>query len=131
MEINKVMISGRLTRDPELRYTPSGVAVTTLRMAVNTSFYSKEKERREEVCFIDGNYIYALIIDRSRRKLLQTLAKREEGITVAEFRDLVSGNRKICLLLLGVYDAEGIIKRSGDRRMITEKGIAVLEEKDV
>ena len=86
---------------------------------------------KKEVCFIGGNYIYTLIIDRSRRKLLQTLAKREEGITVAEFRDLVSGNRKICLLLLGVYDAEGIIKRSGDQRMITEKGIAVLEEKDV
>ena len=53
VEINKVMISGRLTRDPELRYTPSGVAVTTLRMAVNTSFFSKEKEKREEVCYID------------------------------------------------------------------------------
>ena len=53
VELNKVMISGRLTRDPELRYTPSGIAVTNLPMAVNTSFYSKEKERREEVCFID------------------------------------------------------------------------------
>lgn len=53
VEINKVMISGRLTRDPELRYTPSGIAVTTLRMAVNTSFFSKEKEKREEVCYID------------------------------------------------------------------------------
>ncbi len=53
VEINKVMISGRLTRDPELRYTPSGVAVTTLPMAVNSSFFSKEKEKREEVCFID------------------------------------------------------------------------------
>ncbi len=53
VEINKVMISGRLTRDPELRYTPSGVAVTTLRMAINSSFVSKEKEKREEVCYID------------------------------------------------------------------------------
>ncbi len=53
VEINKVMISGRLTRDPELRYTPSGIAVTTLRMAVNTSLFSKEKEKREEVCYID------------------------------------------------------------------------------
>lgn len=53
VEINKVMISGRLTRDPELRYTPSGIAVTTLRMAVNSSFFSKEKEKREEVCYID------------------------------------------------------------------------------
>jgi single-strand DNA-binding protein len=53
VEINKVMISGRLTKDPELRYTPSGVAVTTLRMAVNSSFFSKDKEKREEVCYID------------------------------------------------------------------------------
>ena len=53
VELNKVMISGRLTQDPELRYTSSGIAVTTLRMAVNTSIYSKDKERREEVCYID------------------------------------------------------------------------------
>ncbi len=53
VEINKVMISGRLTQDPELRYTPSGVAVTTLRMAVNSTFFSKDKEKREEVCYIN------------------------------------------------------------------------------
>ena len=53
VEINKVMISGRLTQDPELRYTPSGVAVTTLRMAINSTFFSKDKEKREEVCYIN------------------------------------------------------------------------------
>ncbi len=53
VELNKVMISGRLTQDPELRYTSSGIAVTTLRMAVNTSIFAKDKEKREEVCFID------------------------------------------------------------------------------
>jgi len=53
VEINKVFMSGRLTQDPELRYTASGIPVTTLRMAVNTSFFSKEKEKREEVCYIN------------------------------------------------------------------------------
>jgi single-strand DNA-binding protein len=53
VEINKVLISGRLTQDPELRYTPSGVAVTTLRMAVNSTFFSKDREKREEVCYIN------------------------------------------------------------------------------
>ncbi len=53
IEVNKVFLCGRLTQDPELRYTPSGVAVTTLRMAVNTTFFSKEREKREEVCYIN------------------------------------------------------------------------------
>lgn len=53
IEVNKVFLSGRLTQDPELRYTPSGVAVTTLRMAVNTTFFPKESEKREEVCYIN------------------------------------------------------------------------------
>lgn len=53
VEVNKVLISGRLTQDPELRYTPSGIAVTTLRMAVNSTFFSKDKDKREEVCYIN------------------------------------------------------------------------------
>ena len=53
IEVNKVFLSGRLTQDPELRYTPSGVAVTTLRMAVNTTFFSKDSEKREEVCYVN------------------------------------------------------------------------------
>ncbi len=53
IEVNKVFLSGRLTQDPELRYTPSGLAVTTLRMAVNTTFFPKDAEKREEVCYIN------------------------------------------------------------------------------
>jgi len=40
---NKIILIGRLTRDPELRYTPSGVAVTKFSIAVDRPF-SKEKE---------------------------------------------------------------------------------------
>ncbi len=53
IEVNKVFLSGRLTQDPELRFTPSGIAVTTLRMAVNTTFRPKDGEKREEVCYIN------------------------------------------------------------------------------
>ena len=41
--MNKVILIGRLTRDPELRFTPSGKAVATFSIAVNRP-YSKEKE---------------------------------------------------------------------------------------
>jgi single-strand DNA-binding protein len=51
--LNKVFLIGRLTRDPELRYTTNGIAVTSLGLAVNRFYNSKDGERREEVTFLD------------------------------------------------------------------------------
>lgn len=51
--VNKVFMLGNLTRDPELRYTPNGSAVTTLGIALNRSYTTKDGERREEVTFVD------------------------------------------------------------------------------
>jgi single-strand DNA-binding protein len=50
--LNKVMLLGNLTRDPELRYTPSGTAVANFGLAVNRR-YGQGEERKEEVCFVD------------------------------------------------------------------------------
>jgi len=47
---NKVELIGNLTRDPELRYTPSGTAVATIGLATNRTF-TTEGEKREEVDF--------------------------------------------------------------------------------
>jgi single-strand DNA-binding protein len=49
---NKVMLMGNLTRDPELRYTPSGSAVCDFSIAINRK-YSAAGQEREEVCFVD------------------------------------------------------------------------------
>ncbi|GAB7388513.1 single-stranded DNA-binding protein SsbA [Bacillaceae bacterium] len=49
--INRVVLVGRLTRDPELRYTQSGVAVTTFTLAVNRRFANQQGERGTD--FID------------------------------------------------------------------------------
>jgi len=76
--------------------------------------------------FIDNEYLHASVVDRCRKALLQMLGKRQKGITVAEFRDLVGGNRKICLLLLGVYDREGVTRREGDLRVLTDEGRTAL-----
>ena len=50
--LNKVLLMGNLTRDPELRYTPQGAAVANLRMAVNRRYKNKNQELKEETCFI-------------------------------------------------------------------------------
>jgi single-strand DNA-binding protein len=52
--LNKVFLIGNLTRDPELRYTPSGSAVCEFGMAMNR-VYTSNNERKEEVCFVDVN----------------------------------------------------------------------------
>lgn len=46
--LNKVMIIGRLGRDPEMRYTPSGRPVTTFSVATSRSWNTADGERRTE-----------------------------------------------------------------------------------
>lgn len=46
--LNKVMIIGRLGRDPEMRYTPSGKPVTSFSVATNRSWVNSEGERRDD-----------------------------------------------------------------------------------
>jgi single-strand DNA-binding protein len=50
---NKVILIGNLTRDPELRYTPKGMAIAKLGIAVNRSWRNEAGETKEEVTFID------------------------------------------------------------------------------
>lgn len=45
--LNRVILIGRLTRDPELRYTPAGVAVTQFTLAVDRPFSGGEGRERE------------------------------------------------------------------------------------
>ena len=50
--LNRVLLSGNLTRDPDVRDTPSGHAVADLNMAINR-VYTVNGEQKEEVCFVN------------------------------------------------------------------------------
>ena len=52
VNVNRVILAGNLTRDPEMRFIPSGTAVTNLGLAVNRQYTTKEGEKKEEVAFI-------------------------------------------------------------------------------
>lgn len=54
--VNKVILIGNLTRDPELRYTPKGTAVCELGLAVNRKYKLDTGETREEVTFLDVSF---------------------------------------------------------------------------
>ncbi len=53
--VNKVILIGNLTRDPELRYTPKGNAVTEVGLAMNRR-YRVDNELREETTFVDVTF---------------------------------------------------------------------------
>jgi len=109
---NKVILAGNLTRDPELRYTPKGMAIAKLGLAINRNWTSESGERKEEVTFVDvdafgkqaetiGQYLKKgrPILIEGRLRLdqwddKQTGQKRSRlGIVLESFQFLDSGNR--------------------------------------
>ncbi len=69
-QLNKVLLMGNLTRDPELRRLPSGTAVTELGLALNRTFTGKDGEKREEVTYVD-----VTVWDRQAETCCQYLKK--------------------------------------------------------
>ena len=51
--VNKVFLMGNLTRDVELKFTPSNQPVATLGIAVNRRYRTREGEDRDETTFVD------------------------------------------------------------------------------
>ena len=51
--LNKVLLMGNLTRNPEIRYTPGGSAVCEFGMAMNRRFMQANGQEKDETCFVD------------------------------------------------------------------------------
>lgn len=110
---NKVILAGNLTRDPELRYTPKGMAIAKLGLAINRKWTNEAGETKEEVTFVDvdafgrqaetiGQYLKKgrPILIEGRLKLDQwddkaTGQKKSKlGVILDNFQFLDSGNRE-------------------------------------
>lgn len=50
---NRVILAGNITRDPEVRYIPSGTAVADMTLAINRKYRTSSGEAQEETCFVD------------------------------------------------------------------------------
>ena len=50
---NRVILAGNLTRDPELRYTPKGLAIAHFSLAINWTWKNETGETKEEVTFVE------------------------------------------------------------------------------
>lgn len=51
--LNKVMLIGNLTRDPELRYTPNGKAVADISLAINRVWVNDAGQKQEDTTFVE------------------------------------------------------------------------------
>jgi single-strand DNA-binding protein len=51
--LNKVLLMGNLTRDPEVKYTPKGTAVGDLAIAINDSYKAQDGTIKETVTYVD------------------------------------------------------------------------------
>jgi single-strand DNA-binding protein len=68
--VNRVMLIGNLTRDPEVRHIPSGTAVADLGLAVSDRYTNKAGEVVEKTCFVD-----IVVWDRQAENCAQYLKK--------------------------------------------------------
>jgi single-strand DNA-binding protein len=110
--LNKVLLIGRLTRDPELRYTPQGTPVCEVSLATNRVIRNPDGTSREETCFVDitvwgkqaentvtyckkGRELFIegrLTLDRWQDK--ETKANRQRLKVTAERVQFLSGRRE-------------------------------------
>ncbi len=74
--LNRVLLIGNLTRDPELRYTPSGTPVADLRLAVNSMFRDQAGQRKEETCFV------TIVVWSRQAEICQQYLKKGRSIFV-------------------------------------------------
>lgn len=94
MVLNRVILAGNLTRDPELRRTPKGTAVCTLGLAMNEKFRDKDGNDQENVTFVDVD-AFAKTAETLAKYLRKGSPLLVEGrLRLDEWKDERSGERR-------------------------------------
>lgn len=111
-DLNKVFLMGRLTFDPELRYTPSGSAVTDLRLATSRTWTGKDGERKEDTLYID-----VTVWERQAENCCQYLKKGsgvhvEGSLKADSWDDKTSGEKRTKIKVIA--DRVQFLDRKGD-----------------
>ena len=99
--LNQVSLIGNLTRDPELKYTPSGMAVISFGLATNRSWVTRDGERKEDAQFhriVAWNKLAELcsqLLAKGRRIFVQG------RIQYREFTDAEGNRRQVPEIVIG------------------------------
>lgn len=94
--LNRVLLIGNLTRDPELRYTPGGMAVVSFGLATNRVWVTKQGEKKEDAQFhriVAWNKLAELcsqLLSKGRRIYVEGRIQYREIVDAANIRKQVS-----------------------------------------
>ena len=83
---------------------------------------------QNKLIFHEGEYIHHSIVDTCRKKLLDKISVKEDGINEKEYRELINGTKKLVQMLLGIFISDGIVSKKTFYILITEKGKVFLNE---
>ncbi len=114
--LNQVMLIGNLTRDPELRYTPAGMAVVSFGLATNRVWITKQGEKKEDAQFhriVAWNKLAELcsqLLSKGRRVYVEGRIQYREITDAANVRKQVS---EIVIEDMIVLDNKGVGTSSG------------------
>jgi len=109
--LNRVMLIGNLTRDPELRYTPAGMAVVSFGLATNRVWVTKQGERKEDAQFhriVAWNKLAELcsqLLSKGRRVYV------DGRIQYREFNDQENNKKQIAEIIIDdmiILDNKGV-----------------------
>lgn len=120
--LNRVLLIGNLTRDPELRYTPAGMAVTSFGLATNRVWVTKQGEKKEDAQFhriVAWNKLAELcsqLLAKGRRIYVEGRIQYREIVDQQGVRKQVS---EIVIDDMIILDNKGV-GMSSDNRMMGE-----------
>jgi single-strand DNA-binding protein len=125
--VNKILISGRLTRDPEVRYTQSGTAVATLGVASSRSYRDPKDSSgwKEETCFVNV-VAWAQLAERCGDSLKKGSAVFIEGRLQSRSWETDDGNRRTAIEIRA--DRVQFLDRRGDAQPALARGGDAVEE---
>ena len=91
--LNRILIVGNLTRDPELRYTSTGVPVANFKIASNKKYKDDSGNSKEDVCFI-GIVAWQKLAESCSRFLKKGSAVLVEGELRSRFKENEDGSKR-------------------------------------
>ena len=99
--LNKVLIMGNLTRDPELRHTPKGTAVADLSIAINRLWRNDAGEKQEETTFVDVT-LWGKTAELAQKYLVKGRGIYVEGrLQLESWDDKETGKKRSKLKIIG------------------------------
>ncbi len=124
--LNRVTLIGNLTRDPELRYTPAGMAVASFGLATNRVWVTKQGERKEDAQF------HRIVAWNKLAELCSQLLGRGRRIYVEgriQYRDFVDAENNKKQITEIVIDDMIILDNKGnsDHKLASEEMVAETE----